>query len=233
MKPEEIKLSDWARIFFGQVPPEFYVELVIRALFVYALLMLSMRFLGKRMATQMSRLELAAMVSLASAIGVPLLSPTNGLLPALVIAAIIIGVTRLISLLSIKSEKFERITQGDVDTLVEDGVMHIDIMQRVRITRERLFAQLRSENLFHLGMIKRAYLEADGTFTLIPNKEKQPGLLVLPDWDKSFIGERVNWTDITICKECGEKKPDNRKQGEISCQNCGANDWTQAVEQKQ
>jgi hypothetical protein len=62
MKPEEIKLSDWTRIILGPVPPEFYLELIIRVIFVYLLLMVSMRLLGKRMSTQMSMLELTAMV---------------------------------------------------------------------------------------------------------------------------------------------------------------------------
>lgn len=205
MKPEEIKLSDWSRILFGQVPVEFYIELVIRGLFVYLLLMFAMRLLGKRMSSQMSRLELAALVSLASAIGVPLLSPTNGLLPALIIAIIIVGMTRLIALLSIRSEKFESMTQDELDTLVQDGVMRLYIMKRVRITRERLFAQLRSENLNHLGMVKRVYMEANGTFSLVPNAAGQPGLLVLPDWDEAFIDEKLNRTNVIICKECGEK----------------------------
>jgi uncharacterized membrane protein YcaP (DUF421 family) len=231
MKPEEIKLSDWTRILFGQVPPEFFIELIIRGCLVYLLLMVSMRLLGKRMSSQISRLEMAALVSLASAIGVPMLSASNGILPAFIIAGIIVGMSRLMAYLSIRSEKFESITQDDLDTLVQDGVMRLDIMERVRITRERLFAQLRSENLHHLGMVKRVYMEANGAFTLVPNEEKQPGLLVLPEWDESFIDEEVYRTSISICKECGEKKPEN-KAGEdeaVKCINCRANDWTSAV----
>lgn len=233
MKPEEIKLTDWSRIILGQVPPEFYIELIIRGCLVYALLMLSMRLLGKRMSSQISRLELAALVSLASAIGVPMLSPSNGLLPAFIIAFVIVGFTRLISFISLKSEKFESATQGDLDTLVTDGVMRLDIMKRVRITRERLFAQLRSENLNHLGKLKRVYMEANGTFTIVANEEKQPGLLVLPDWDEGFINEKVDWTGIAICKECGEKKPGAGGNGEVKCNNCGASDWTKAVLEKE
>lgn len=233
MKPEEIKLSDWSRIFFGPVPPEFYLELVIRGVLVYFLLMFSMRMLGKRMSSQISRLELAALVSLASAIGVPLLSPMNGILPAFIIAAIIVGFTRLISYISLSSQKFENVTQGDLDTLVEDGVMKLNIMKRVRITRERLFAQLRSENLNHLGLVKRVYMEANGTFTLVPEDNPQPGLLVLPDWDETFIDEKLNWTNKTICRECGEEKPiRNIDKAAESCPNCGADEWTKAVIEK-
>jgi uncharacterized membrane protein YcaP (DUF421 family) len=117
-----------------------------------------------------------------------------------------------------------------LDTLVKDGVMLLKTMRRVRISRERLFAQLRSENLDHLGRVKRVYMEANGTFTLVPEEEKTPGLLVLPDWDKSFINEKLTWTDLLICKECGEKKPENARNKEhVKCKNCGADEWTKAV----
>jgi len=234
MKPEEIKLSDWKRILFGQVPPEYYLELIIRGLFIYVLLMVAMRLLGKRMASQVSRLELAALVSLASAIGVPMLSATNGLLPAFLIATIIVLITRLVSKISVRNQDFERMTQGDLDKLVEDAVMDLSVMKRVRITRERLFAHLRSENLNHLGLVKRIYMEANGTFTLIPNEPAIPGLLVLPEWDEEFVQEKMQQTDVAICKECGERKPSEQQQdGEVSCINCGADDWTSAYIEKQ
>jgi hypothetical protein len=78
MKPEDIKLNNWARIFLGDVPPAFYLELVIRAFLIYFLLMLSMRLMGKQMSTQMSHLEMAAIVALASAVGVPMLAADGG-----------------------------------------------------------------------------------------------------------------------------------------------------------
>src|SRR5437763_1108140 len=147
MKPEDIHLSDWARILFGQVPWQFYIELIIRAFLVYVLLLVSMRLLGKRMATQLNGIELAAMVALASAIGVPLLSFTNGILPAFIIAFVIIVITRMVAAGTYKSQRFEVLTEGDIDSLVRNSVIDFQVMKRVRVTRERLFAQLRSEKI--------------------------------------------------------------------------------------
>jgi uncharacterized membrane protein YcaP (DUF421 family) len=234
MKPEEIKLSDWTRMFLGEVPAEFYVELLIRGALIYLLLMVSMRLLGKRMSGHISNLELAAMVALASAIGVPMLSPMNGILPAIIIAMIIVAITRLVAYFGIKSEKFESLSQGEIDTLVMDGVMHLDCMRKVRVTRERLFAQLRSENMNQLGRVKRLYMEANGSFTMIQEEKPQPGLMLLPDWDEAFVSEKLKETNVSICKECGANKPTNGKvnDAEIKCTNCGANEWTQAVEER-
>ena len=234
MKPEDIKWNDWKRIFIGDVPPEFYLELAIRGVLAYLLLAISMRLLGKRMAAGLSPVELCALVALGSAIGVPLLSPMNGMLPAFIITFIIVLMTRLIAKLSFKSRRFEKAAQGALDTLVEDGVMQLDILQKVRITRERLFAQLRSQNLVQLGNVKRVYMEPNGSFTLITDKGGEPGLMVLPDWDKAFVKEKVSETNIVICKECGEKKPVQQPSAEaVKCVNCGASDWVKAVVEKE
>ncbi len=229
MKPEEIKLSDWMRILFGDVPPEFYAELIIRAFLVYALLMISMRLMGTRMSGQLSRLDLAAMVALASAIGVPILSPVNGLLPAFIIAFIVVAMSRVIAKLSFKNQHFEQVTQDDIDVLVEESVMQPEILKRTRISRERLFAQLRSGKVSHLGKVKRVYLEAGGSFSIIENEDSQPGLMVLPEWDEDFIDDTLKKTDIVVCRNCGEKKPDNAPANKSTkCPHCGDADWTRA-----
>jgi len=234
MKPGEIKLSDWSRILFGQVPPQFYIELVIRVFLVYLLLMVSMRVLGKRMSTQVSRIELTAMVALASAIGVPMLSYSNGILPAFIIAPIIVLLNQFLAKKSYKDEAFERTAYGDIDMLVEDSVMNFNIMKRVRISRERLFAQLRSQNVNHLGRVKRVYMETNGGFTIIENEDPKPGLMVLPVWDKEFVSKKLKKTDVTVCNNCGYEKPETLKalNGEAKCVHCGESDWTNAVVEK-
>src|SRR5205809_8135052 len=97
MQPFEIHLGDWSRILFGSVSAAFFIEVFIRILVFYILLVLSMRLMGKRMSSQLSRNELASLVVLAAAIGVPLQSPERGILPAVIIAAIIIIGERFIA----------------------------------------------------------------------------------------------------------------------------------------
>lgn len=229
MMPDNMSLSDWGRIILGEVPAEFYLEIIIRAFLVYLLLMVCMRALGKRMAKQISRIEMSAMVALASAVGVPILVADRGMLPAFICAGIVVLITRLIAKYSLHNQRFEQITHGDIDILVEDSVMKIDKMERVLISRERLFTELRAKNLPHLGHVKRMYLEADGNFSIIAREKPVPGLVTLPYWDTEFINEKLKSTDVTICYICGTRKPDNSSHnGSTRCTNCGKADWTQA-----
>jgi len=64
MKQDEILLSDLTRIFFGQTPPIFLLEVVAGALLFFVLIILAMRLVGRRFAGQLSIVELAIMVML-------------------------------------------------------------------------------------------------------------------------------------------------------------------------
>ena len=226
MKKHEIHLSDLQRILIGEVPGMFYIEVIIRAIVFYLILIGAMRLMGRRMASQLSRIEMAAMVSLAAAIGVPLQSPDRGILPAVVIALVVVSIERIISYFATKNEKFEARTQDQLDVLVEDSVLKLKEMQRTRITKDRLCAHLRAEGLTHLGSVQRLYLEANGSFTLIRAPEAKPGLNILPAWDDEFIQE-LERTDVLVCAMCGKEQGTEDIKG--TCFNCSSTEWDQAV----
>lgn len=85
MKQDEIVLSDIARLVFGQNPPTFLLEVIVRAVICFVLIIIALRLLGRRVASQYTLFELSAVVTLAGTMGVPLLDDKRGLLPPLVI----------------------------------------------------------------------------------------------------------------------------------------------------
>jgi hypothetical protein len=228
MKKEDIHLSDWLRILVGDVPGSFYIELVFRAALIYLILMIAMRFMGKRMSGLLSRNEMVAMVSLAAAVGTPLTSPDRGLLPAVVIAIIVVSVERWMSGKIFANERFERYAIGKLDILVSDAVIDLEILKKVRISRERLMAQLRGSGVKQLGSVKRFYMESSGSFTIIKNEEPNEGLLILPDWDLEFC-QRLKKSETQVaCCTCGLLHPIDTDPN-TKCPHCGRATWTMAV----
>ena len=225
MKPEEIKFDDWMRILFGQAPPEFFIELVIRSFVIFLILIVSMRLLGRRMAAQLNRIEMIALFSLAAAIGVPLQAPDRGILPAVVIAIVVVVIGRLVATWAYHNQRFESIAEDDYTTLVLDGTILMDKLRMTRLTVERLFAQLRGEGIRQLGEVKRLYFEANGSFTLIKEEQPEPGLIIIPGFDKEFL-ELQKHLDQLVCQQCGYKQSQHEKK----CPNCGNEYWIKAVE---
>ena len=216
MKPEDIKWGDWNRILFGESPPAYLLEVVVRVAIIYILILIAMRSLGKRMTAEVSRAELVARVSIAAAVGLPIQRPARGLLGAAIVAIIVVFVGRWLAALAVKSVRFEKVYQGYYATLVSDGVLDRQRMKKIRITQERLFAGLRSEGVRHLGQVKRFYMEANGEFSLVCAENEQPGLSVIPEWDAE-MRQRHQQTDVLLCKGCGQA----RKEKPGACSHCG------------
>ncbi|MDB5205260.1 MAG: hypothetical protein JWR72_335 [Flavisolibacter sp.] len=227
MKPEEIKLSDWSRILFGETPPSFYLEVILRTVFVFLLLIISMRLFGRRMAAQVDRIELIALFSLAAAIGVPLQAPDRGLLPAVIIAIVVVGIGRIVAKLVFTNQKLEAKVSDELSIIIHDGVLQKKKLLQTRLTIERVFAQLRSEGIRHLGEVKRLYIEANGSFSLVKADEPAFGLTVLPSFDPAFLKTQKQSTEL-VCKNCGQHRKENKDKK--TCDNCGKEQWVLAVE---
>ncbi len=108
MEKSDVKLSDWMRILFGNVPLEFMIEVFIRTLIMYILLLVTMRFLGKRMAGQISVTELSVMLLLGAVVSSPMQLPDRGILQGLWLLLIILLLQRLLSWWGTKDAKVEK-----------------------------------------------------------------------------------------------------------------------------
>jgi maltose alpha-D-glucosyltransferase / alpha-amylase len=221
MQSWEIHWNDWVRILLGNMPPEFFVEVVIRVAFIYVLVIFCIRLMGKRMASQLSRNELVAISSLAASIGIPIQTPDRGLLPALLVAMIVVAAQRIVAARLSQNERFERQTQGKISILVDDCCLNVQEMMRVRIGRQEIFARLRALRVKHLGQVKRLYFEAKGDFTLVRNPEAAPGLTVLPAEDEEFRKAQRYSQEEYVCKNCGRRT----MTIDTPCKNCASGEF--------
>jgi uncharacterized membrane protein YcaP (DUF421 family) len=226
MKKDDIHITDLYRLLNGEVPPEFYIELIIRTLFVYLVITFGLRYMGKRISSQLSRSELAALSTLAAATGLVILAPDRGLIPPLIVIGVIIGIKRWVQKKNIRSENFEFLAEGHLTTLVYDGVLQLKPMQDARISKEQLFAQLRAQEIMHLGMVKRVYHEANGSFTIIKAENAFPGLPVIPEWDQDFLAEQKRSGESNVCTHCGKRQ----QLEENNCANCKNDKWEPGID---
>jgi uncharacterized membrane protein YcaP (DUF421 family) len=234
MKTEDFKLTDIHRIFIGDVPGEFFIEVVIRTILIYFLLILAIRLMGKRMALQLNVTELTAMVALAAAIGVPMQAPDRGILPAAVIAVVVVLAERSITRFTLKSQTAETVFHGDMNVLIEDAVINYQCLKDVSMSKSLVLQQLRSQGIDHLGEVKRLYMESSGAFSLVKYEETQPGLSVVPDGDEDYWESHEVCTEIYVCSNCGNKSDSENGMvkdqiQEKSCEKCGEKAWEQAV----
>lgn len=228
MKKEEIHWGDWHRILFGNAPPEFLIEVLIRTIIIYLFLLITLRIMGKRMGGQLTISELAVMLTLGAIVAVPMQIPEKGLLQGILVLLCAFVFQRGITYLAIKNYKIELLTNGSESILIKDGVMVAAELTKTRVTREQLLALLRNKGVYNLGEVQRVYLEACGIFSVFKYPDPKPGLSLLPSTDERTGKEFRIIPETTVCKQCGQPA-DSINDTQKPCNNCSAQNWVPAV----
>lgn len=219
--------GDWHRILIGDAPWLFLLELVGRVAVVYLLLILFMRLMGKRLASQMSTVELAVILTLGAAVSLPVQSQEQGIL--LAVMTLIAGLIfqRGISYIGFVSPRAELWMDGDAVVLVRDGRVQHEVLRSVQLSTGKLFAALRSQGVEQLGELRRVYLENTGAITLLRYRRPRPGLSVYP----AIEGDRPPHVEVGghyVCGHCGEVLRADPAP-EILCTLCYHCGWRAAV----
>jgi uncharacterized membrane protein YcaP (DUF421 family) len=215
------------RLLLGQGNWMSLLEIALRATVLFALIICSMRLLGRRVASQYTLFELSVVVTLAGAVGVPLQATDRGLLPPVCIMAAVIVLQYAMARWSVHSPRFETLISGDVTTIVEQGKMQLDELKRAALSRERLFAMLRLHQVQHLGQLQTVYLEPSGDLSIVYADAPRAGLSILPEIDTQMRDAIAVATDVS-CSRCGHTEPDTQQQRK-ACITCGDVAWIPAA----
>ncbi|RIV19936.1 DUF421 domain-containing protein [Fibrisoma montanum] len=227
MEKEHIHLVDWQRILFGEAPPAFMIEVLIRSIVIYLAFLVTARYLGKRMNGQLTITELAVMLTLGAIISPAMQMPERGILQSILALFCTLLFQRGLGLWGFKNRKVEQASFGSESVLVKDGVLQLDRMAAARISRQQVYAVLRSNGVYNIGEVKRLYLEAYGLFSIYRNEHDEPGLSTLPAGDQAAFAILDEVDDEVVCSNCGHTVP-VEKQAD-ACEVCEEKVWGKAV----
>jgi uncharacterized membrane protein YcaP (DUF421 family) len=235
---DTFKVFDFHRIFLGDSPPLFLLEIVFRTLIMYTYTVLLLRILGKRGMGQLSMLELAIIISFGSAVGDPMVGADipifHGMVAVTAVTIFQISLERLIN----KNRKVEAVLEGAPDLVVENGVINWLNMKKANISKEDLFRALRGKEVHHLGQIDKAFFETSGAISVFfkPPHKVRPGLSVVPE--ESIVESTIMVPPSPIeqqgdysCLNCGYSKKLNQGESIPCCDNCSEERWIRAEHQ--
>ena len=144
----------------------------VRTIILYILVLVVMRFMGKREIGQLQPFELAISIMIADLATLPMAEPgipiTNGVIPILGLLVMHL----IISVINLKSLRMREIVCGKPSILIYRGRIQEENMKKERFTINELEERLRGENVFDIGDVEYAILETSGQISVIqkPNK---------------------------------------------------------------
>ena len=144
----------------------------IRTIILYIIVLIVMRFMGKREIGQLQPFELVISIMIADLATLPMaehgIPITNGIIP--ILGLLVMHLT--ISVLNLKNVKIREIICGKPSILIYRGRINEKNMRKERFTINELEERLRGNNVFNIGDVEYAILETSGQITVIqkPNK---------------------------------------------------------------
>ena len=159
-------MVDWHALFAFSLSP---IELIIRGTAIYWFLFLIFRFVVPRDVGAIGVADILVLVIIADAAQNGMAGDYSSITDGMVLIGTIVFWNVLLDRLAFSSPKFRRFAQRSIVILVKDGHILEQNTRRQYITNDELMTKLREKGIEKLAEVKRAYLEGDGSFTVIKN----------------------------------------------------------------
>lgn len=216
---------DFNRILLNNLPAHFLLEVVARTVIMFIVIFITLRLSGKRGIKQLSVFEMVLIIGLGSAAGDPMFYEDVGILPAFTVFGVVILMYMLVTKLTDKVRWAERLLEGQPSYLIRDGRLLFPEFEESNLSRDELFAELRLQNIEHLGQVKVAVLETSGEISVLffDDEEVKPGLPIYPGVAEVVSVGKIN---AVVCDSCGylQQHPDY-----TNCPECGKDVWCKPI----
>ena len=140
----------------------------IRTLFLYLVLILGVRLMGKRQIGQMEASEFVVTMLVANLASIPMQDGGIPLLSGLVPILTVLGMELTLSWLILKSIRIRRLFCGKPVILIDNGQVLRENLRSTRVTLDELTGHLRQKDVLDIRQVQFAILETDGSLSVFP-----------------------------------------------------------------
>lgn len=213
--------------------------ILVRTVILYVIVLFTIRIMGKSELSKMSPFQLVVIFMIAELASIPIESSEASLIKGAVGIFTLTFLQVLISMVSIKSEKFKNFINGKPSILIEKGAINEKELKKLRISLNDLLEQLRIENAPALSDVEYAVMESNGELSVIQKSDKKPltasdmgitkepesmPLILIADgvlyrqnllslgWDEAFLKEQMAAVSLTSYQEIFFAFSDEKKQ---------------------
>lgn len=157
-------MADWAGMFRLETP---ILELVIRGVVVYLLLLLLIRVVGQREAGGLGITDVLIIVLLAQAVGGGLTGDSESITDAVLVTTILLC-SVVVDAAAYRLSWFSVLTKARPRVLIREGELNHRVLRREFMTIEEVRSQLRLHGIEDIREVRCAYLEPNGMISVPP-----------------------------------------------------------------
>lgn len=222
----------------GESMMEEIFPIIFRTLFLYVLILIIFRVMGKREIGELSIIDLVVYLMIAEIMAIGIDKVDTPIIHTVLPIALLVGVQIISAFISLKSRKFRNLVEGEPVVIINQGKIDEHVMRKQRYNFDDLLLQLREKNVRDISDVEFAILETNGKLTVIEKEKNKKGItipLILDgeileknlkriekdvSWLKQELHKReiFNFENISFCSYQNGKffidfynEPDNKK----------------------
>lgn len=188
--------------------------IVLRTVFLYLLIIFIFRIMGKREVGELSLLDLVVFVMIGELAIVAIENPDKPFFITLLPIFLLVAIQIILSLISLRSQKFRDLVDGQPSILIDQGQINEKEMRKQRYNIDDLLVQLREKDIKNVADVEFAILEPSGKLSVFEKdvfkKTDQAFNVPLPLIKDGIVQEdqlkRIHKTNLWLRQEL-------RKQG--------------------
>ena len=157
----------WKDMFVLGLP---LAEKILRPIFVYAFLVISLRLSGKRELVQLNPFDLVVLLTLSNTVQNAIIGDDNSVSGGIIGATSLLAVNYLVVCFLYGHKRIDQLVEGSADVLIENGIIRLERLRKELISRTQLEAAARKQGFESLNDVQKCILEPGGNLTFIGKK---------------------------------------------------------------
>jgi uncharacterized membrane protein YcaP (DUF421 family) len=146
-------------------------EFVLRAVVVYVVVLLMVRFSKKRTIGQFTPFDLIVVVLLGNAVQNSLVGADHSLVGGLLLAAVLVTLNWVAGYITSRSRRADRLIEGTPVLLLRDGQVFRHALRDQHLSEDDLDEAIRQEGCEGPQRVALAVLETNGRISVIPRAD--------------------------------------------------------------
>lgn len=145
-----------------------------RAVFLYVIIVFSMRLMGKRQLGELQPSELVVTILMSNIATLPVEDINIPMIMGVVPIFTLVCLDVFLSHLTMRSRKLRRIFSGTPKIIISNGKIDQRVLKDLRFTADDLMESLRSVQIFDINEVQLAVVETTGKISVCQKKEFMP-----------------------------------------------------------
>ncbi|WP_066890935.1 DUF421 domain-containing protein [Clostridium nigeriense] len=144
---------------------------LLRTVFLYALVILVIRLMGKRQIGELQPYEFVITIMISDLAALPMQDTRLPLILGVIPIITLLFIKTLLSILQLKSQKARKILEGEPCILIAKGKIKFENLKKQQINLDELMEEIRLAGYFDLSEIEYGILENNGQMSFLTSNK--------------------------------------------------------------